>query len=125
MRSFDRLSPAPHPNVVTAVAIDDTQTSTMPILLPKAEGDFHTVLTSCRHSISELLRQVCAVTVIMYERLIVVRYAGIYTTGTLVSRRCRLGFCAPTEELEALAGAVSPGFFSLRVTIPSFGINAI
>ena len=54
----DRLSLVPHPNIITAVAIDDAQTSIMPILLPKAESDFHAVLTSGRWAISELLRQV-------------------------------------------------------------------
>ena len=54
----DRLSLVPHPNIITAVAIDDAQTSKMPILLPEAGSDFHTVLTSGRWAISELLRQV-------------------------------------------------------------------
>ena len=44
LRSCDSLSLAPHANVVKAVAIDDGQLSTMPILLPKAECDFLAVL---------------------------------------------------------------------------------
>ena len=59
-----RLSLVPHPNIITAVAIDDAQTSIMPILLPKAESDFHAVLTSGRWAISELLRQVYVAAII-------------------------------------------------------------
>lgn len=105
VRRLDRLSLVPHPNVITAVAIDDKQTSTMPILLPKADCDFHTVLTSCRYPISELLRQVYGVTAIKYQRVIVVIEIGIYYI--LVSREYRLGYCAPTEAFKALASGVS------------------
>ena len=66
---LDSLSLVPHPNVIAAVALDDSQLGTMPVLLPKAECDFHKVLTSGGWSLSELLRQVFAVTVMKCVQL--------------------------------------------------------
>ncbi|CAM9185989.1 unnamed protein product [Laminaria digitata] len=55
MTVLARLSLAPHDNVIAAVALDDTQLGTMPILLPKAECDFLTVLKNGGWATSELL----------------------------------------------------------------------
>lgn len=51
----DSLSVAPHPNVVSVVAFDDGQLRTMPILLPRAEGDFLAVLQSGAWTMSSKL----------------------------------------------------------------------
>ena len=63
---LNSLSLAPHPNVISAVAIDDSQPTTMPILLPMADCDFLTVLMTGGWAMSELFRQVDAVAVAKY-----------------------------------------------------------